>query len=303
MRGFSIGLVEKVNDNPSEKMDEDKNAADGGISRMLSVRRKSTQAHNRWTAAVTAIVKQNGNQIGTGTETPELTASLADLRKRVISEQETDQRLIANVNCKKLNEKLKKIASEQAREEELGKEVVDEKKSDSLRRRKVPEKEELGSKMKLKSEISTDKQAVSSQGEKIKDLTEQSSAIEKLTKEEKEEVKNNANQKSKVLEALEEENEPLKCKDEQHLLRSQDESQEIATVVPSNKGNAVLQEKAEDDIQSDKMADISEEGIKDVASEDSEQVEAVAETKPMQAETSSESTSDSLWSKKPGKWI
>ena len=110
MRGFSIGLVEKTKEalkafEKSGKKRSNLNAGSSklygnadngdngglvdGLSRILSVKRKSDVAVSRWTAAVTAIVKQNGNQIGTGTETPERNVSIADLRDTVMREEET----------------------------------------------------------------------------------------------------------------------------------------------------------------------------------------------------------------------
>lgn len=56
------------------------------------------------------MVKQNGNQIGTGTETPELTVSLADLKDKVMKEQEIDKRLA--LDRSKLTKRLQAIANE-----------------------------------------------------------------------------------------------------------------------------------------------------------------------------------------------
>lgn len=55
--------------------------------RRASYKRK-VEAAKRWTAAITAVVQQGGNQIGSISETPELRQSLADIREKILQEQE-----------------------------------------------------------------------------------------------------------------------------------------------------------------------------------------------------------------------
>lgn len=71
----------------SDEEPEDK----GSRFRRASYKRR-VEAAKRWTAAITAIVKQGGNQIGSISETPELRQSLADLRERILGEQEQSER-------------------------------------------------------------------------------------------------------------------------------------------------------------------------------------------------------------------
>ncbi|KAI1289381.1 Transient receptor potential-gamma protein [Halotydeus destructor] len=92
LRGFSIGLVEKTKDvlkafsDAKVTLSGDPGEENGGFP-------KKSEAMNRWTVALTAIVKNNGNPIGSGRETPVQNVSIADLREKVMQEEELEAAL------------------------------------------------------------------------------------------------------------------------------------------------------------------------------------------------------------------
>ncbi|RWS15299.1 transient receptor potential ion channel subfamily C trp-like protein, partial [Dinothrombium tinctorium] len=158
LKGFNIGFIDKGRDSNfsdlSIEREEDKIKKIMKIIPSSGSLKKHQLARKRWTTAVTAVVKQNGSQIGRTTERH----SLKDLRRRVLSEvvdlseESSDEQSKEAENIEAERVKMKKNKMKKLDEDRVESKAVEDKKEEA---REEEETEEEKNNKDGQKEIST----------------------------------------------------------------------------------------------------------------------------------------------------